>query len=61
MSEFKEFLNKSRIIAEDESHRLKIQKAISTYESKVEEQVSRQFKNWQEARETAALIKDYVM
>ena len=61
MSELSQFLKQSRLLSRDENHRLKILKAISTYDEKVDEMKTSQFKDWQQARLTAAEIKEYVL
>ncbi|MEE9117690.1 MAG: LUD domain-containing protein, partial [Calditrichia bacterium] len=61
MSELSQFLKQSRLISRDENHRLKILKAISTNDEKVDEMKAGQFKDWQQARLTAAEIKEYVL
>ncbi len=57
MSEYSRFLNESKIKAGDETHRLKILKAITTYETTVDAMKNHQFKNWMEAREIASQVK----
>ena len=61
MNEFTRFINQSRVISRDENHRLKILKATSTYDEQVEKMKKSQFKDWQQAREYAAEIKNYVL
>ena len=61
MSEYNRFLTKSRIKAGEEDHRLKILKAIATYEAQVDEMRPRQFTDWEQARRTTAKIKAYVL
>lgn len=61
MSEFTQFKNQTAEKSADDSHRLKILKAISTYEAKVEKMKSNQFSDWQAARQLAAQIKQYVI
>ncbi len=61
MNELSQFLKQSRLLSRDENHRLKILKAISTYDEKVDEIKKDQFKDWQQARLTAAEIKEYVL
>lgn len=61
MSESGKFLINSIKLSRDESHRLKILKAISTYETKVDEMIPQQFGNWEQARQTASEIKNYVL
>ncbi len=61
MSEFKDFTLRATQKASDDSHRLKILKAISTYETKVDEMKSDQFLDWNFAQEKASEIKKYVV
>jgi len=61
MSELTEFKKRIEIKAGDENHRLKILKAISTYESKVVNMKANQFIDWQKGRKLAAEIKQYVV
>jgi len=61
MSEVKDFKIRSAKKSTDETHRLKILKAISTYETKVEEIKSNQFIDWFDAKIKAAAIKKYVI
>jgi L-lactate dehydrogenase complex protein LldF len=61
MNELSQFLKQSRLLSRDENHRLKILKAISTYDEKVDDMKKGQFKDWQEARRIAAEIKEYVL
>ncbi|MCK4755177.1 MAG: [Fe-S]-binding protein, partial [Calditrichia bacterium] len=61
MSELSQFLKQSRLLSRDENHRLKILNAISTNDEKVDEMKAAQFKDWQQARLTAAEIKEYVL
>ncbi|MFC2088552.1 LutB/LldF family L-lactate oxidation iron-sulfur protein [Calditrichota bacterium] len=61
MSESTQFKKRAAEKSADESHRLKILKAISTYEGKVGEMKTSQFIDWQSARQTAAQIKKYVI
>ena len=60
-NEYRQFLKKSGILANDESHRLKILKAISTHETKVDEMIPLQFRDWEQARRSAADIKNYAL
>jgi len=60
-NEYKQFLKKSDTIANDESHRLKILKAVSTHEQKVSEMINSQFCDWEQARGYAAAIKNYAL
>ena len=61
MNEASRFLKQSYLRSRDEDHRLKILKAISTYDNKVDEMKSHQFKDWEQARLVAAEIKAYVL
>ena len=47
--EYKNFINRAAEKAGDDTHRLKILKAISTYETKVSEMKSSQFISWQKS------------
>ena len=53
MSELTRFIDQSRLLSRDEDHRLKILKAISTYDDKVDEMKAGQFRDWQKARDSA--------
>lgn len=59
--EHSNFLKASHFIAHDESHLNKIIKAVGTYDDAVKTMIERQFNDWQEARKTAAKIKEYVL
>jgi L-lactate dehydrogenase complex protein LldF len=61
MSEYHEFLGQAKIKARDETHRLKILKAVSTYEDQVDLMKDNQFQDWEFARQTAGRIKDEVL
>ena len=61
MTESKDFKIRASQKAADDSHRLKILKAISTYETKVDEMKSDQFFDWSVARDKATEIKKYVI
>jgi L-lactate dehydrogenase complex protein LldF len=61
MSENSRFLAQSQLFSRDENHRLKILKAISTYDNQVDRMKSDQFIDWQQARLAAAGIKAYVL
>jgi len=61
MTESKDFTIRAAKKAADDSHRLKILKAISTYETKVDETKSHQFINWSIAQNKAAKIKKYAI
>jgi L-lactate dehydrogenase complex protein LldF len=59
MSEYKQFQKASAVKAADEIHRLKILKAVTTYEEQLIAMKSSQFLDWQSARNKAAEIRDY--
>jgi len=61
MSEVKDFKIRSAKKSTDDIHRLKILKAISTYETKVDEMKSNQFLDWADAKIKATEIKKYVI
>ena len=61
MSEIKDFKKRASQKAADDSHRLKILKAISTYDIKVNEMKSSQFIDWSVAQNKAAEIKKYAI
>ncbi len=61
MSEYQEFLDQGKNKARDEVHRLKILKAVSTYEVQVDIMKNGQFQNWEHARQNAGQIKDVVL
>ncbi len=61
MTENHLFLKRARQKSGDDAHRIKIQKAISTYDTKVDEMIKRQFTDWQNARKSAAAIKEYAL
>ena len=61
MSEFKDFKSRATKKSADESHRLKILKAVSTYETKVDEMKSNQFFDWLKTKNKATEIKKYVV
>jgi L-lactate dehydrogenase complex protein LldF len=61
MSEYKRFLNQARQKIDDLAHHSKINKAISTYDAKVDEMRQSQFRNWEQARTNARQIKNYVL
>ena len=61
MSNFKEFKNRSTEKSAENSHRLKILKAISTYEEKVDKTKSDQFIDWETAKNKASKIKEYAI
>jgi L-lactate dehydrogenase complex protein LldF len=61
MSEYTQFLKLSAEKAEDEFHRAKIMKAVSTHDEKVEFMKEAQFIDWQQARGYAADVKEYAL
>jgi L-lactate dehydrogenase complex protein LldF len=61
MKEYNRFLTQGRIKARDDVHRLKILKAVSTYEVQVDKMRPRQFKDWEQTRVAAARVKTYVL
>jgi len=61
MSEVRDFKIRSSEKSSDDIHRLKILKAISTYETKVNEMKSNQFIDWIVARKQASEIKNYAI
>ena len=61
MSTFSTFLKKAGDKAEDRSHLLKILKAVSIHDNKVEAMKAIQFRDWQSARHVAEQIKNYVL
>jgi L-lactate dehydrogenase complex protein LldF len=61
MSELFKFIKQSRLLSRDEDHRLKILKAITTYDDQVNKMKAVQFKDWQQARDYASEIKEYVL
>lgn len=61
MSEFKKFLRQSKIIASNETHRLKILKAVHTHDLGVERMKALQFIDWPKSRNEASQIKRYVL
>jgi L-lactate dehydrogenase complex protein LldF len=61
MSEIKDFKIRAAEKSRDDTHRLKILKAISTYEVKVDEMKSDQFVDWNVAQNKATEIKKYVV
>jgi len=61
MSEYHTFMDQGKNKALDETHRLKILKAVSTYEVQVDIMKKGQFQNWEEARQLAGSIKDKVL
>jgi L-lactate dehydrogenase complex protein LldF len=61
MTEPQHFLKLSAQKAMDETHRLKIAKAIATYDAVVTNTKKNQFINWEEARTRAARIKHYAL
>jgi len=61
MSEASQFLARAAIKAGDEEHRLKIAKAIATYNTAVTATKANQFVDWQSARDLATAIKNYTL
>ena len=61
MSEYNRFLSQAKQKIDDVSHHLKINKAISTYDTKVDEMKQSQFKNWEDTRLHAQQTKKYVL
>ncbi len=61
MSEFTNFVSHSAAKASDEVHRLKIAKAITTYDTAVTNTKANQFSDWRAARHLAASIKNYTL
>ena len=61
MTEHQHFLQLSAQKAGDNAHRLKLGKAIATYDAVVGNTKKSQFKNWEEARTLAAQIKNYAL
>lgn len=55
------FRRRAREKAGDETHRLKILKAISSYDAAVQNMKIQQWQDWQRARAHAARIKEYVL
>jgi len=61
MSEYQKFIEQGKSKAQDEIHRLKILKAVSTYEVQVDIMKNGQFKDWEQARQIAGQIKEEVL
>ncbi|MGH7452995.1 MAG: lactate utilization protein B, partial [bacterium] len=61
MSEMSEFLSHAAIKAQDDEHRLKIAKAIATYDNAVTATKTNQFVDWQAARHLAAEMKNHTL
>jgi L-lactate dehydrogenase complex protein LldF len=61
MNEFKSFLLSGNQKARDDTHRLKILKAVTTYDNQVDQMKNSQFKNWLEVRRLASAIKEEVL
>ncbi|MDZ7309926.1 MAG: LutB/LldF family L-lactate oxidation iron-sulfur protein [candidate division KSB1 bacterium] len=61
MSEFSHFRSRSAIKANDDDHRLKIAKAIATYETAVMATKANQFIDWQTARSLATEVKNHAL
>lgn len=61
MSKISEFLSHAAIKAQDDEHRLKIAKAIATYDNAVAATKTNQFVDWQAARHLAAEVKNHTL
>ena len=61
MSSYSQFQASARRKAGDQDHRLKILKAVSTYDDKVTAMKTSQFRNWESAREQAEKVKNFVL
>jgi L-lactate dehydrogenase complex protein LldF len=61
MSEFTQFLSRAALKARDDEHRLKIAKAVATYETAVTAMKANQFVDWQAARHLAATVKNHTL
>lgn len=61
MSETSQFLSRAAAKAQDDAHRLKIAKAIATYDQAVTATKTNQFTDWQAARQLAAAAKNYTL
>lgn len=61
MPEVTNFISRSALKASDEVHRLKIAKAIATYDAAATSTKANQFSDWQQARNIAAAIKNYTL
>jgi len=61
MSNYSSFIRRSEEKAEDRGHLLKILKAVSTHDSKVEAMKVSQFRDWASARVQAEGIKNHVL
>ncbi|MDZ7343639.1 MAG: LutB/LldF family L-lactate oxidation iron-sulfur protein [candidate division KSB1 bacterium] len=61
MSEFSQFITRANLKASDDAHRLKLAKAIATYESAVSATKASQLIDWQATRELAATIKKFTL
>lgn len=61
MSEISHFLSRAAIKARDDEHRLKIARAIATYDNAVAATKANQFVDWQAARRLAAEVKNHAL
>ncbi len=61
MSRNAEFLRQSAVIAVDEVHRGKLDKAMRNYRVAVNRMVDQQFTDWEALRQQAAAVKDHVL
>ena len=61
MSNYHTFLDQGKSKALDDTHRLKILKAVSTYEDQVDKMKKEQVQDWEQARQIAGRIKDEVL
>ena len=61
MSEQSSFISRAAVQANDAVHRLKIARAIATYEAAVTAMKADQFLDWQATRDLAAAIKNYAL
>lgn len=61
MSEMSEFLSRAANKTRDDEHRLKIAKAIATYDNAVAATKTKQFTDWQAARHLAAEVKNHAL
>jgi L-lactate dehydrogenase complex protein LldF len=61
MSEISQFLSRAAIKVRDDEHRLKIAKAIATYDKAVTATKANQFADWPAARRLAAEVKNHAL
>lgn len=61
MNNYSHFLKEAKTMAANETHRLKIKKAITSYETQVAAMKKQQFSDWREARDVATGIKNEVL